>query len=379
MRKMPDKSDYVEFEGNSLSQDLKGSNFVEDYNTWRENCQSISGGRMGVKSIPTLYDFLKSHMDGNIRAKSRNDGLDGTGAIQFMTLIEDIIDDPDKIFTNEEAKLIESLSSTLAAMEGEGEKAGETGPARDPAFILFTETELDSAGNKKFDRKVQGHYATEWYAKRNEGTSAVDGTWLTGNNPPHQALFSETSTEFAKPKGLVHIMKEAAGAIGGSDLDVLIDTIPSGTDAADIDEISGIERFFDKVATTQTYWSAGGKLLVNKVRKELQSTSFKIGNADREIVSELANLKINTPKGAAGQLNSFTLSSTATPIISLVDRALKRKDKITAPNGYRAWQNSTKRGFDYRKTARERFGEDTGKYSPDAKTIGKMWQAHLWG
>ena len=264
-------------------------------------------------------------------------------------------------------------------MKGEGEKAGQTGAARDPAFILFTETEKDSAGNKKFDRKVQGHYATEWYAKRNEGTSAVDGTWLTGSNPPHQALFSETSTEFAKPKGLVHIMKEAAGAIEGSDLDVLIETIPSGYDAADIDEISVIERFFDKVATTQTYWNAGGKLLVNKVRKEFQGTSFKIGNADREIVSELANLKINSPQGAAGNLTSFTLGATATPIISLVDRALKRKDKITAPNGYRAWQNSTKRGFDYRKTARERFGEDTGKYSPDAKTIGKMWQAQLWG
>lgn len=379
MRKMPDKSDYVKFEGNSLSQDLKGSNFVEDYNTWRDNCQSISGGRMGVKSIPTLYDFLKSHLDGNIRSKSRNEGLDGTGAIQFMTLIEDIIDDPDKIFTNEEAKLIAGLSSTLAAMKGTGEKAGLKTPAHDPAFILFTETEKDSAGNKKFDRKVQGHYATKWYAKRNAGTSAVDGTWLTGSNPPHQALFSETSTEFAKPKGLVHIMKEAAGAIKDSELEVLIETIPSGYDAADIDEISVIERFFDKVATTQTYWNAGGKLLVNKVRKEFQGTSFKIGNADREIVSELANLKINSPQGAAGNLTSFTLGATATPIISLVDRALKRKDKITAPNGYRAWQNSTKRGFDYRKTARERFGEDTGKYSPDAKTIGKMWQAQLWG
>ena len=128
MRKMPDKSDYVEFEGNSLSQDLKGSNFVEDYKTWRTNCQGISGGRMGVKSIPTLYDFLKSHMDGNIRAKSRNDGLDGTGAIQFMTLIEDIIDDPDKIFSNEEAKLIESLSLTLEKMKDTGKDAGGKTP-----------------------------------------------------------------------------------------------------------------------------------------------------------------------------------------------------------------------------------------------------------
>ena len=71
---------------------------------------------------------------------------------------------------------------------------------------------------------------------------------------------------------------------------------------------------------------------------------------------------------------SFKLTATALPIIGLVDRALKRANTNKAPNGFRAWQNARKGGFDYRKTAREKFGEDTGKYKPDAKVISKMWQ-----
>jgi len=79
---------------------------------------------------------------------------------------------------------------------------------------------------------------------------------------------------------------------------------------------------------------------------------------------------------------SFKLTSTALPMIGLVDRALKRANTNKAPNGYRAWQNARKGGFDYRKTAREKFGDSVddkdSKYSPDTKVISKMWQQLLW-
>ena len=35
--------------------------FIENFNTWRETRQGISGDEMMVKNIPNLYAFLKAH------------------------------------------------------------------------------------------------------------------------------------------------------------------------------------------------------------------------------------------------------------------------------------------------------------------------------
>ena len=146
-------------------------------------------------------------------------------------------------------------------------------------------------------------------------------------------------------------------------------------DAADLDDVSAIEDFFNNIVREDTYWK-GGRLLVNKVRRELQATEFTLGPKDQTTIRELSNL--NSKEDPLGMVTTFKLAATATPIITLTDRALQRKQTNKAPDDYRAWQNSTKRGFDYRKTAREKFGEDTGKYKPDAKVISKMWQQILW-
>ena len=112
------------------------------------------------------------------------------------------------------------------------------------------------------------------------------------------------------------------------------------------------------------------------------------------MIRELANLgSLKEKEGLAGRVTNFKLMATATPIITLTNRALKRKNTIHSPvinsdtgKGFRAWQNKTKRGFDYRQTAREAYGiteEDyknrKGKqmYKPDSK-ITKMWQHLLW-
>tara|TARA_R110002051_G_scaffold165198_5_gene236085 strand:+ start:357 stop:1475 length:1119 start_codon:yes stop_codon:yes gene_type:complete len=370
---MPEKKNYVPYKGNRVNQIVEGS-FVDDYNTWRANCQGISGDRLQVKHIDNLYVMLSNHMNGNIRAGSRNAGLDRQGAIQFIELIEGFVDSGD-MFTQATADLIVRQSKILEKMETTGKDAGGKDDAFDPAFILFTEQEYNRAGEPLRERKVQGHYSTEWYAERNSGATKVPDDWMTGNNPPHQALFSETETEFAKPKGLLHIMKEAAGAIDDAELEVIVDTIPDDMDAADLDDVSAIEDFFNKVVRENTYWK-GGRLLVNKVRRELQATEFTLGPKDQTTIRELSNL--NSKEDPLGMVTTFKLAATATPIITLTDRALQRKQTNKAPDDYRAWQNSTKRGFDYRKTAREKFGEDTGKYKPDAKVISKMWQQILW-
>ena len=67
---------------------------------------------------------------------------------------------------------------------------------------------------------------------------------------------------------------------------------------------------------------------------------------DQEIIRELARLgKRDDPKSIAGKVTEFRLTATALPLLTLVDRALKRKGTNKAPNGYRAWQNSRKTGL----------------------------------
>jgi len=369
---MPEKKTYVPYKGNQINQIVEGS-FVDDYNTWRTHCKSVGSDALHVKHIENLYVMLKNHIL-NPRTGSRNAGNVGEGAVQFIDSIEEFVDSGD-MFTPATADLIVTYSKVLEAMIGTGSDAGGTTDAFDPAFILFTEQEKSGTGEKLRERKVQGHYATEWYAERNEGVTKVPDDWMTGTNPPHLALFSKESGPFSQPKGLLYIMKEAAGAIEGAELEVIVDTIPDGQDAADIDDISAIEDFFNKVVREESYWNAGGKLMVNKVRNELQSTEFKLGPKDQDTVRELTNL--NTKEDPSGMITTVKLAATATPIITLTSRALERKNTNKAPNGFRAWQNKTKRGFDYRKTRREKWGDDADG-NLDNKVISKMWQQMLW-
>ena len=173
-------------------------------------------------------------------------------------------------------------------------------------------------------------------------------------------------------------MKDAMELLDDVELEVEVERIPQGVDAVDIDEIKSVEDFFGDVIKNQSFWSNGGKLLVNKVRAQLQSTDFPVKPNEQAPVREITNLgKKDEKDGIAGTVVSFRLTATATPIITLVDRALKRANTNKAPNGFRAWQNATKRGFDYRKTRREKFGEEA-QGNLDNKVISKMWQQLLW-
>ena len=110
-------------------------------------------------------------------------------------------------------------------------------------------------------------------------------------------------------------------------------------------------------------------------------------NRDQKIVREIANLgEADDNDALAGKVEELQfgtkLTATALPIITLVDRALKRKNTNKAPNGFRAWQNDRKTGFDYRKTAREKYPktyqDKDFKLNPNQKVISKMWQQLLW-
>ena len=378
------KKNFQPHKGNKVNQ--SEFKFVDEFNTWRQTCQGISGAAMQVKNVPNLYMFLKTHMMNNIRAGSRNKGRDGEGAIEFIEFIEAIVDND--LFDSEHEQIIKEQAKTLESYYREGSDAGGKGPARDPAFILFTEVDKTKTGQKKRPRTVQGHYATEWYAKRNKGVTKVPDEWLAhvididgfeGGNPPHQALFSKVKTKFANPRGLLWIMKQAVEDLDDMEIEVDVVKIPTDVDGEDIDGIRSVEIFFNRIVRDNNYWNAGGRLLTNKIRSELKATNFEIKPNAKEqaLARKIANLGEEGKKDSlAGTVSGITL--TALPIINLVDRALKRKNTNKAPNGFRAWQSDRRTGFDYRKTARQKFGEDTGRYRPEQKVISKMWQQVLW-
>lgn len=384
-----EKKNFNPFKGNKINQKLKNSKFVEEFNTWRAHCQGISGDAMFTKNVPNLYVFLKRHFVAPfVRTGSRNVPFTGEGANELLEIIEKAVDDD--LFTVGNARIIKQLATVLKEYENTGEDAGGTGIAADPAFILFTQSVKGSGGDKLRDRKIQGHWnpaaPDDWFV--HTGIGGKEG------NPPHQALFSENKTEFANPRGLLYIMEDATKEFnnkntdGFADIEVEVDAIPEGFDATDFEGISEIEKYFDKVVRNTAFWNAGGRLLVNKLRKDFQAQTFRLMEKDQEIIRELARLgKRDDPKSIAGKVTEFRLTATALPLLTLVDRALKRKGTNKAPNGYRAWQNSRKTGFDYRKTAAEVYGTKerpkSGKGSktqmkPTQRVISKMWQSRLW-
>jgi len=367
------KANKVKRNGNTFNQSIEGSEFIDDYKEWKENCLSIDESQLMLKNETTLYDFLFNHVFNNIREGSKNASRNGEGAREALEVIEGILEDKRGI-TENHVIVIKAMAETVLSLKD---------TTLDPKDILFTEYEEDDAGEKVKPSIVRGHYRTEKYAKKHGG-KAVDSEWLSGKNPPHMALFSEGSTEWSKPKGLYYILKDAKADVEDTIIDYIYvyDLVAGKNDAKFLEQIAALERFMDKVVNNNKFWNAGGKLLVPKLRKELQSETFKVnlGNKEQDAVRALTGAGKRGDKGSlVGKIEHFQIKrATSLPILSLVDNALKRKGTNKAPNGYRAWQGERKTGFDYRKTAKEKFGENTGKYKPTAKVISKMWQAHLW-
>ena len=313
----------------------------------------------------------------NIRDNSKNAGRDGEGAREALLVIEGLLEDKRGI-TGAHIKVINAMAETVLSHKD---------TTLDPKSILFTEYDKDEAGEKINERRVEGHYRTARYKKKHGGQEAP-AEWFAGKNPPHMALFAKESGTYAKPKGLYWILKDAKESVGPKGEKTTItyvevyDLVAGKNDAKFLEQFASLEKFMDKVVNDNKFWNAGGRLLVPKLRKEIQAQEFKLNLGDKE---QSAARKLTGAGAAAedsslaGKIERFKIKrATSLPILSLVDNALKRKGTNKAPNGYRAWQGERKTGFDYRKTAKEKFGEDTGKYKPDAKVISKMWQTLLW-
>ena len=393
-----EKKNFKDHKGNKVNQKIK-SNFVEEYKQWRDNCESISGDALFMESSINLLEFLKNHFDPKlVRQPNPESGGEGSRNLPFadsegVRLLFDQIEeavDGKELFDELDAQIMVSLSDVLNKYKDTGEDAGGKGLAADPKFILFTEPVYDRNNKKIGEQQVQGHYRTEAYEKRT-GKTAAPSDWLanvgdSGGNPPHQALYSETSGEFSKPRGLYYILRDAV-ADSGKDFqefaenEVKINTLPSSVDAKDLEKVNPIEKYFDKVVRNKAFWK-GGRLITSKLIKDFQNQVFQIRPADQNKVREIAQLgKLKDKDAILGKVSTIQFTGgarlTTLPLLTLVDNALKRKNTNKAPDDYRAWQGERKTGFDYRKTAKEAFGDKAGK-NPDRKVISKMWQQHLW-
>jgi hypothetical protein len=365
-------------DGNTFVQDFDNLKFVQEYTEWKENCLSISGESIGVKNIPTLWDFLIVHVFENIRDGSKNKGRDGEGAIEALEAIEKIIEE--RVLTPIDILKIKKLATTLKNLQ--------TDDGLNPKDILFTEKTYDKSGKVSGEVERYGHYRTDEYVARrkaagkDDGLDAVPSGWYSGTgNPPFFALFGGNTT-YAKPRSLVKIMEGVSDTLGKKGEGVKIRDLElveaKGRNIVDrMSGIRGIERYFDQVIKKPEFWNEGGKLLVSKLNKDFMAQEFKVTPREQSIVRNLAGLGTGKDSIAGTIMNFRVKQATALPVIDLVNAALVRAGTKKAPNGYRAWQNSRRGGFDYRKTRREKFGEDV-QGNPKAKVISKSWQSYLW-
>ena len=373
------------FNGTPLAQAMKDNKFVQEFQQWEANCRSISGADLKVKNIPTLYDMLNEHITSdNVRENSRN-----KGAGNVNNAVGSILNELSEIFNGDtftvaEVLKIQEEAEFLAEMEGSD--------LLDPAFILFTEQVYTSTGRKRGDPVENlGHYRTKTYVdrmkakNRDDGLGGpVDARWLSGNNPPHEALFSTGPNQWAKPRGLLPILQSAEENLR----DIKIQDIQITQEKADVgisslNKVSVIRDFFNNVVNTQGFWRRGqGKLMPSNVQKQIAAMDFSgLRKKDKEIIREVAGLGNRSEKASLfGDVDSFELKLSTKAVVTLVNQALKRKGKTDdyprAPDGYIAWQSAISGGFDYRKVRSEVNPDkykDKNSRSAQAKVISKGW------
>ena len=375
------KKNEIIIDGNKFVQNFNDIQFVQDYIDWKDNCRKISGSDMGVddSNIPSLFDFLQNHIFNNVREGSKNAGADdgSNGAIEALSAIEDIMED--RVIYQSDIEKIKKLYKRMGQMQ---DNKGPDGLALDPKLILFTEK--TKRGGK---RKLYGHFATPEYIARKKAKDskfkgkAVDAGWYSGQgNPPSFALFSSGPQKYAKPKGLLYILDDAIKALdpkgrkraagGGSPVEneVTVGRLKGKTAVDKLAGIASVEKYFDSAINNEAFWQ-GGKLRVARLAKDVATKSFSVSPKEAQIALDA----MDTPdeKTPAGSLKSFKVELTGTPLILFIKAALERANKKKGGDGYRAWTD--KGQFDYRKTAREVYGEDTGRFRPDQKVISKRW------
>ncbi len=344
------KKKTIDYKGMGINQNLDKYDFVNEYAKWKKTCLGISGGKMRVKNIPTLFDFLKNHLTGTyVREKSRNRraGAIGQGAVEAIKTMDRVLQK--NYLSEDDLEDVTDLAKVLADLYETGKDVGKEGVALDPAFIVFSEPRKDARGNPMTPKTITGHYATAKYAKKYNTTPAPNAWFagtMDGGNIPHQSLYNKKPSSDFDSRGLRYILEDAIQAVSEP---IEVEGAPIGEDDfIDWIKLNAFETFFVKSTRNTAFWK-DGKLLVSKLRREFESTEFKIGNKEKKEIERLT--KLNTKDAPAGEVGMVTCKATPEVIVMFVKQALKIRGTSKAPDGKPAWQNvikDKKNGFDFR-------------------------------
>tara|TARA_Y100001973_G_C5188174_1_gene329183 strand:+ start:72 stop:1097 length:1026 start_codon:yes stop_codon:yes gene_type:complete len=295
--------------GNIVTQELKDTQFIKNWEAWVKNCEGISD--IGMKQGGNLYDFLQAHVTDK---RPKSDTKIGEGTTMILDAMGKTIL-AKNVIGQKEIDLIKRFHTFLEDQEG---------GLYDPANIKFTEKTRKRGRITSID-EVFGHWNTKWYAKK-KGGSPVPESWYSysegaARNPPHLALYSTESGTYSKPKGLMYILEDALEELEEMDNHVSIRVMRRAGKAM---ELNQVRAFLDKLMVGnagKTYFKEG-KIQTRKIRDFLATKVFKASPNQEALIRELSGV---SEEQMAGDITTFDIDVTETVIEEIFTASRRKK------------------------------------------------------
>ena len=293
------------FRGQQVEQRLESSKFIQDWETWKST------------SPETGYEFLMKHgikTGGNERTQTTFEQT--KGHMKYIRKLDDILDF-DEFIGQTEIDFLKKYVEFIKEAEGTN---------YDPAKIAYHEKVYGADGKLLRRVPVWGHWATKKFTKRTEGKygSAVNEDWYTydvntiANNPPHQAIYSESATEFAKPKGLLYILEDAIEELEKIENIIIIRNVRNASRLMGLPEI----KTYLESLMNGTYFE-NGRMKGPAIANALKGQKFEVqGEAQEKIVRDLADIP---EEEIAGDILYFVVETSPAIIEQMYMASSKRK------------------------------------------------------
>jgi hypothetical protein len=289
-----------EINGQTVEQRLEDSQFLKDWDMWKNN------------AVDYGFDFLRAH--GVDSSRPGTTFSVPRGHQPYMIRLNKIMDFT-SVVGEKEIEFLEKYKAFIEEAEG---------TVYDPGRMKYTEKKYNAKGEIVERVAVYGHWATAYFTERTEGKygDAVDPSWYSygegiGKNPPHLAIYSATSTDYSKPKGLLYIIEDAIKELGKMEVVVHIRKVsPPG----DLLKLPQVRQYLESLMTGSYF--PEGKLKASAIKNALRSQKFKVSEGQEQMVRQLAKV---TEEEVAGDVTHFTLEMTPAVIERIYMASSKKK------------------------------------------------------
>jgi hypothetical protein len=309
VEKMPKTTKKIkEINGQQVEQRLESSKFIQDWQTWKST------------SPETGYEFLMKHGIQSGDSERRNTTFQQSkGHLNYIRKLDDILDF-DEFIGQVEIDFLIKYKEFIEEAEGTN---------YDPAKIVYHEKVYGADGKLLRRVPVWGHWATKKFIKRatengKDYGPEVNEDWYTydankiANNPPHQAIYSATATEFAKPKGLLYILEDAIKELIKMEN---IFHIRKVRNAGRLMELPEIKTYLEGLMNG-TYFE-NGRMKGPAIANALKGQKFEVqGEAQEKLIRDLADI---SEKEIAGDILYFIIDTTPVVIEQMYMASSKRK------------------------------------------------------